>query len=314
MPLTPADVANKQFKIAFRGYSLDEVDSFLDEVEGELGRLLRENAELRNAPAVREPAAQAPVYTPPPAAAPPAPGEGQEAALRTLLLAQRTADEAVREAQVEADKIVADAQARAANVDHEIARRISEAMGGVDERKRQLELEIEELRTFEREYRTRLKAYLESQLSELVGRGAPDDAGVGVPAAARSAAISGAVTAPAHPATAAPPAPPAAPPAPPAAPQAAPPARPPAPPPPAPAAPPSYAPVPPAATPMVPAAPSAPPREAAPLRPAEDPPALRAVPPLQSTSGGEAIGPFTVVPPSIFSEQLDEGPEPPTER
>ena len=33
MPLTPTDVANKQFKIVFRGYSLDEVDSFLDEVE-----------------------------------------------------------------------------------------------------------------------------------------------------------------------------------------------------------------------------------------------------------------------------------------
>jgi cell division septum initiation protein DivIVA len=40
VPLTPADVANKQIKIAFRGYSLDEV-------EGELGRLLRENNELR---------------------------------------------------------------------------------------------------------------------------------------------------------------------------------------------------------------------------------------------------------------------------
>ncbi len=33
MPLTPSDVANKQFRVAFRGYALDEVDSFLDEVE-----------------------------------------------------------------------------------------------------------------------------------------------------------------------------------------------------------------------------------------------------------------------------------------
>ncbi|MCA1710089.1 MAG: DivIVA domain-containing protein, partial [Actinobacteria bacterium] len=137
MPLTPADVANKQFKIAFRGYSLDEVDSFLDEVEGELGRLLRENNELRTS----SPAAAAPVYAapPPPIAAPPAPGEGQEAALRTLLLAQRTADEAIREAQAEADQILSDARARAAGVDNEIAMRISAAMGGVDQRKRELE-------------------------------------------------------------------------------------------------------------------------------------------------------------------------------
>ena len=31
MPLTPTDVANKQFRIVLRGYSLDEVDTFLDE-------------------------------------------------------------------------------------------------------------------------------------------------------------------------------------------------------------------------------------------------------------------------------------------
>ncbi|MCA1693407.1 MAG: DivIVA domain-containing protein, partial [Actinobacteria bacterium] len=94
MPLTPADVANKQFKISFRGYSLDEVDSFLDQVEGELGRLLRENNDLRlggsGAPATAAsagPAPAAPLAGPP--SAPPAPsmaaGEGQEAALRTLL-------------------------------------------------------------------------------------------------------------------------------------------------------------------------------------------------------------------------------------
>ena len=62
---------------------------------------------------------------------PPASLEGQEQALRTLLLAQRTADEAIREAQAEADKIIADAQGRAANVDNEIAARISVAMGGL---------------------------------------------------------------------------------------------------------------------------------------------------------------------------------------
>jgi hypothetical protein len=40
-----------------------------------------------------------------------------------------------------------------------------------------LEKKIDELRTFEREYRTRLKTYLESQLRDLEGRGtaAPTD-------------------------------------------------------------------------------------------------------------------------------------------
>jgi len=36
MPLTPADVSNKLFGKQIRGYSMDEVDSFLDDVEVEL--------------------------------------------------------------------------------------------------------------------------------------------------------------------------------------------------------------------------------------------------------------------------------------
>ena len=49
MPLTPEDVRNKQFTtVRLReGYDEDEVDAFLDEVEAELTRLLRENEELR---------------------------------------------------------------------------------------------------------------------------------------------------------------------------------------------------------------------------------------------------------------------------
>ncbi|MGV9548826.1 DivIVA domain-containing protein, partial [Streptomyces ardesiacus] len=49
MPLTPEDVRNKQFTtVRLReGYDEDEVDAFLDEVEAELTRLLRENEDLR---------------------------------------------------------------------------------------------------------------------------------------------------------------------------------------------------------------------------------------------------------------------------
>ncbi|MDB1089857.1 DivIVA domain-containing protein, partial [Streptomyces sp. ACA25] len=49
MPLTPEDVRNKQFTtVRLReGYDEDEVDAFLDEVEAELTKLLRENEDLR---------------------------------------------------------------------------------------------------------------------------------------------------------------------------------------------------------------------------------------------------------------------------
>src|SRR6202008_763314 len=50
MPLTPADVHNVAFSkppIGRRGYNEDEVDAFLDLVEGELTRLIEENSDLR---------------------------------------------------------------------------------------------------------------------------------------------------------------------------------------------------------------------------------------------------------------------------
>src|SRR2546421_10367456 len=49
MPLTPADVRNKQFSTTRLrpGYDEEEVDAFLDEVEVELDRLVQENEELR---------------------------------------------------------------------------------------------------------------------------------------------------------------------------------------------------------------------------------------------------------------------------
>ena len=49
MPLSPADVRNKQFSTTRLrpGYDEEEVDAFLDEVEAELDRLVQENEELR---------------------------------------------------------------------------------------------------------------------------------------------------------------------------------------------------------------------------------------------------------------------------
>src|ERR1700747_3918967 len=49
MPLTPEKLRNKQFSTTRLrpGYDEEEVDSFLDEVEAELDRLIQENEELR---------------------------------------------------------------------------------------------------------------------------------------------------------------------------------------------------------------------------------------------------------------------------
>src|SRR5579875_1634465 len=185
MPLTPEDVRNKRFStVRFKeGYDEEEVDAFLDEVEGELHRLLSENTQLRSgAPAPQPPAEPEPEPEPEPAAQRPpqqspaqvaglaAGEEPSEAALRTLLLAQRTADEAIAQARSEADQIVATARGRAASFESEAQQQHAAAMSELQRQRSTLEAQIDQLRIFERDYRTRLKAYLEGQLRDLDAR------------------------------------------------------------------------------------------------------------------------------------------------
>jgi DivIVA domain-containing protein len=222
MPLTPADVHNVAFKkppIGKRGYDEEEVDAFLDEVERELARLIEENNELRAsverggggrvAPSGADPRLAAELQELKGqldrvqrdkaaaeqaargmqaeieqlrAGAPVVGGDGEQQALRVLMMAQRTADDHVNDARREADKLLGDARAKAEEVtrdarakadalERDARQRHQEAMGGLDAKRTALQKHIEELKQFEREYRTRLKAYLESQLRDLEGRG-----------------------------------------------------------------------------------------------------------------------------------------------
>lgn len=107
---------------------------------------------------------------------------GEQQALRLLMVAQRTADEHLESARNEADSVLNDArtqseemvtQARtqAETLEREAKQRHQEIMGNLEAKRSALHKHIEELKTFERQYRTRLKAYLESQLRDLTGRG-----------------------------------------------------------------------------------------------------------------------------------------------
>jgi DivIVA domain-containing protein len=106
---------------------------------------------------------------------------GEQQALRVLMLAQRTADDHVADARREADKVLTEARTKADELTREARgkaealerdarQRHQEAMGGLDGKRVALEKHIEGLKSFEREYRTRLKAYLESQLRDLDSR------------------------------------------------------------------------------------------------------------------------------------------------
>jgi DivIVA domain-containing protein len=219
MPLTPADVRNKQFSTTRLrpGYDEEEVDAFLDEVESELDRLIQENEELRAklAELLRGggksavPALSSPLSDPKPDMMEPQARveperrqpepvmmggmphieDNMDTAARVLSLAQQTADQAIADARREADEtlgrarreadevltkarrqaeqITGDARARAESLERDAQERHRQAMGSLVQQREELERRVDDLRAFEREYRSRLKAYLEGQLRDL---------------------------------------------------------------------------------------------------------------------------------------------------
>ncbi|MCW6003395.1 DivIVA domain-containing protein [Micromonospora sp. CPCC 205371] len=113
----------------------------------------------------------------------------REQEFQVLTMAERTADTHLGEAQREAHGLLSnarsaarqltdDAQAKADALERDARQRHHEAMGGLSARRTAARQEIEDLEAFEREYRTRLRAYVESQLRDQEGRGhGPDGSG-----------------------------------------------------------------------------------------------------------------------------------------
>jgi cell division initiation protein len=156
-PTTSLDVHSKKFTRAMRGYAIDEVDAFLDEVAGELARLRQERK--READAGLERA-------------------DEEAIAGALVTAQRVAEQTVADAKAEAQAIVLAAEARANDLTesaklraHEIvetaemqANQVREQLG---QRRLELEKSIQALQVFEGDYRGRLRACVEDLMTIL---------------------------------------------------------------------------------------------------------------------------------------------------
>lgn len=115
MAITPADIEKKTFSTALRGYDLDEVDDFLDEMvvavrelEEELGRARVRIAELEQGQGTTKASTGE-------AVAPPSPGVDESAVGRALVAAQQAADRILEEARSEADRLVGEARSEADN-------------------------------------------------------------------------------------------------------------------------------------------------------------------------------------------------------
>jgi DivIVA domain-containing protein len=254
MALTPEDVRNKQFTtVRFKeGYELDEVDSFLDEIEVALAAVTREAEDLRatakgevpesirdeiralgdenarlkseldqsakalddaqtrvvvsdNSGASDEALRSAQervneldlqlltakeelansltaisdlkeqlaatqtelVAEAATVAATASPAEQGIASVRILELAQRTADEAVAAARIESEQLLSSAKSTSEELVSEAKANIANITREFETQRVAMERRVEELRAYEREYRSRIRSYLEGQLREL---------------------------------------------------------------------------------------------------------------------------------------------------
>ncbi len=217
MPLTPADIRNVAFSkplLGKRGYNEDEVDTFLDLIGAELGRLIEQNNDLRKQIGQRDRqlrAAAGPGRNLRPLQQVSTSCNHDTQAAKVLGLAEQIADRLTGDAKIEAngmlseartrsEQLLADArtkadtlvseartraetlldsahtkaealnrqsQEKATSLERDAAHKYSEIMSSIGQEKSVVEKKDDEQRTVEREYRTRVKAYLQSQLREL---------------------------------------------------------------------------------------------------------------------------------------------------
>jgi cell division initiation protein len=154
MKLTPLDIHHKEFRHSLRGYSEEEVDAFLDEVADEFERLFKENIDLNER--LEASAERLRGY------------QSMEATLNnTLVQAQRSAEEIVAKAGVEAETMLRDAEIKAKEIIHSAL-----------QKKQAVANELVRIKQAEEDFRSRYRGALETQMRALNEIDLPDDVSV----------------------------------------------------------------------------------------------------------------------------------------
>lgn len=151
MKLTPLDIHHKEFHHALRGYSEEEVDTFLDEVADEFERLFKENIDISE----KLEAASAKVRD----------YQSMEVTLNnTMVSAQRSAEQIVAGANEDASTVLRDAEAKAKELIHAALTEKQKVQG-----------ELVRIKQVEEDFRARFRALLEQHLGEIREVDLPQD-------------------------------------------------------------------------------------------------------------------------------------------
>lgn len=141
--ITPLEIQNKEFSKSFRGYDMESVDSFLDEIIEDYEKLYRENIELKDK--INVLADQLRQYN-----------TLEETLKTTLIVAQSTADEVTGTARQKAENIIEDAEIAAQKIKNSAKEDVRHIKNEYDHLKK-------EIFTF----KTRYETFIEAQLMSL---------------------------------------------------------------------------------------------------------------------------------------------------
>lgn len=152
--LTPLDIENKKFPKSIKGYNVDDVDDFLDEVTVEYEKLYKENAELKNQIETMQNDLKH--------------FRSVEHTLQnTLVMAQTTADNMIKDAQKSAEEIKSIAQKQADQTLAEAQSKAKSAVEDLDRKEFELKVKIEETKKNFEMYKSKMEMLLVSQLDLL---------------------------------------------------------------------------------------------------------------------------------------------------
>ncbi|MFN2557738.1 MAG: DivIVA domain-containing protein [Nitriliruptorales bacterium] len=152
--LTPDDIVNYPLKQSVRGYSVRQVDDLLDRIADEFERVHHELTDTRQRLAQAEARAEAL-------------SEAESTLKRTLVTAQRAAEQIMAEAHESAATVIEQAQQEAERQHRAAVISAREELDKLRRDQRELATRIEALREFESDYRSTLRSFVERHLRAL---------------------------------------------------------------------------------------------------------------------------------------------------
>lgn len=154
MSITPNDIANKEFKKVFRGYDIDEVDDFLEQIVEVYERIFKENITLKEK--INSLNEKIEHYS------------NMESTLQnTLVLAQTAAEQAKENSRRESEMILKSAKDKAEEMTREAQTKASSIIAEAQQKVLDINKEYEMLKQEFKMFKSRFTGLIQAQLETL---------------------------------------------------------------------------------------------------------------------------------------------------